>query len=81
MDVLIRSALVNVTRVNDIDPFSLDFVFFAQHPKKRLHRRILYAASLFLPFARRRLIMRRPALVDILFLNPWVRARLIRLGW
>jgi hypothetical protein len=39
------------------------------------------AASRFLPLARLRLMTRRPALVDILFLNPWVRARLILLGW
>ncbi len=38
------------------------------------------ADSRFLPLARRRLIIRRPPLVDIRFRNPWVLARLILLG-
>lgn len=46
-----------------------------------LHKCADQAASRFLPLARLRLMTRRPALVDILFLNPWVRARLILLGW
>lgn len=39
------------------------------------------ADSRFLPLARRRLMIRRPPLVDIRFRNPWARARLILLGW
>jgi hypothetical protein len=39
-----------------------------------------YPASRFLPLARRRLIIRRPCLVDIRFRNPWFRARRRRLG-
>lgn len=38
------------------------------------------AESRLRPRARRRLIIRRPSLVDIRFRNPWVRARLMRLG-
>ena len=39
-----------------------------------------YADSRFRPFARRRLMMLLPPLVDILFKKPWVLARLILLG-
>jgi hypothetical protein len=39
-----------------------------------------YNASRLRPLALLRLMMRLPCLVDILFLNPWVRARLILLG-
>jgi hypothetical protein len=38
------------------------------------------ALKRFRPLARRRFIIRRPAFVDILFRNPCVRARFIRLG-
>jgi hypothetical protein len=38
------------------------------------------AERFFLPFARRRLMIRLPAFVDILFRNPWFRDLLIRLG-
>ena len=40
-----------------------------------------YIANLFRPLARLRFIIRRPPLVDMRFKKPWVRARLIRLGW
>jgi hypothetical protein len=39
-----------------------------------------YADSRFRPLALRRLITRRPALVDILFRNPCLRDRFILLG-
>lgn len=44
-------------------------------------RRWAYGDSCARPFARRRLSTRRPALVAIRARNPWVRARLILLGW
>jgi hypothetical protein len=47
----------------------------------RIDLPLFYTANRFLPLARLRLMTRRPAFVDILFLNPWVRARLILLGW
>ena len=40
-----------------------------------------YGVNRARPFARRRLITRRPALVAMRARNPWVRARLILLGW
>jgi hypothetical protein len=40
-----------------------------------------YGVSLARPFARRRLITRRPAFVAIRARNPCVRARFILLGW
>lgn len=39
-----------------------------------------YAERRFRPLARRRLMMFRPALVDIRFRKPWVLERLILLG-
>ena len=40
-----------------------------------------YGVSLARPLARRRLRTRRPAFVAIRARNPWLRARLILLGW
>lgn len=40
-----------------------------------------YGVSCARPFARRRLSTRRPALVAMRARKPWVRARLILLGW
>lgn len=41
---------------------------------------LIYGVNRARPFARRRLITRRPALVAMRARNPWVRARLILLG-
>ncbi|CAD7844013.1 MAG: hypothetical protein [Olavius algarvensis Delta 4 endosymbiont] len=56
-------------------------------PGRILFSRCLFAynpagqqAGRALPLALLRLMIRRPALDDIRFLNPWVRARLILLG-
>jgi hypothetical protein len=56
------------------------FIGCDQSCQKGLHKRSNQAAKRFLPFARLRLMTRRPALVDIRFLNPWVLARFILLG-
>lgn len=40
----------------------------------------VYALSLVRPLALLALMIRRPPTVDILFLNPWVLALLMRLG-
>jgi len=42
---------------------------------------VRYGASRARPFARRRFNTRRPALVAMRARKPWVRARLILLGW
>jgi hypothetical protein len=42
---------------------------------------VIYADSTLRPLARRRLITSRPFLVAIRARNPWVRLRLITLGW
>ena len=42
---------------------------------------MLYGVSLARPLARRRFSTRRPALVAMRARKPWVRARLILLGW
>lgn len=47
----------------------------------RRWKRAYYAVNLARPHARRRLMTRRPPRVAIRALKPWVRARLIRLGW
>jgi len=45
------------------------------------NRKTAYTVSDFLPFARRRLITRRPFLVAIRDLKPWVRLRGVLCGW
>jgi hypothetical protein len=42
---------------------------------------LIYGVNRARPLARRRLRTRRPALVAMRARNPWVRARLILLGW
>ena len=71
------SALVNVFLLKIWRPFSpLSKPTAALQVPVGCH----YPASRFLPLARRRLIIRRPCLVDIRFRNPWFRARRRLLG-
>ena len=51
------------------------------YPKSSLPAGSFQAESRALPFARRRLMTLRPALVDIRLRNPWFLARLRLLGW
>ena len=81
-----RSALVKVNIFNQIEPLSiyvkiLGHRFVNLNPSWASITPVDYNDSRFLPLALRRLMMRRPALLDILFRKPWVRALFTLLGW